>query len=173
MLSSYKKVRSGRGSYICFLQSNTLTYKKLATTDQKENYMENFKLTKHMLTMSGVFYPKGYDFIMFQEEKDAAQVARELDADIAEEKVVMLLDPQTILRDIGKVDGESDITLPSVGTEGATVAKYVQLAKAGHYAVMAKVTSEAHGERIMAAVRKVPFSYGQRYHLLAMEDLEP
>ena len=63
MLSSYKKVRSGRGSYICFLQSNTLIYKKLALTDQKENYMENFKLTKHMLTMSGVFYPKGYDFI--------------------------------------------------------------------------------------------------------------
>ena len=143
------------------------------STNQKENNMENFKLTKNMSTMSGVFYPKGYDFIMFQEEKDAVQVARELDADIAAEKVVMLLDPQTILRDIGKVDGESDITLPSVGTEGATVAKYVQLAKAGNYAVMAKVTSDKHAERIMTAVRKVPFSYGQRYHLLAMEDLEP
>ena len=135
--------------------------------------MENFKLTKNMLTMSGVFYPKGYVFILFQEAEHAAQVSRELDADFAEEKIVMLLDPQTILREIGKVDGESDITLPSVGTEGATVAKYVQLAKAGNYAVMAKVTSDKHAERIMTAVRKVPFSYGQRYHLLALEDLEP
>ena len=143
------------------------------STDQKEYAMENFKLTKNMLTMGDVFYPNGYAFIMFPEAEQAAQVAREIDADIAEEKVVMLLDPQTILREIGRVDGDSDITLPSVGTEGATVAKYVQLAKAGHHAVMAKVTSDKHSERIMAAVRKVPFSYGQRYHLLAMEDLEP
>ena len=135
--------------------------------------MENFKLSKNMLTMSDVFYPNGYAFIMFPNSEQAAQVAREIDADIADGKIVMLLDPQTILREIGRVDGDSDITLPSVGTEGATVAKYVQLAKAGHYAVMAKVTSDKHAERIMAAVRKVPFSYGQRYHLLAMEDLEP
>jgi hypothetical protein len=135
--------------------------------------MENFKLTKNMLTMSGVFYPTGYVFIMFPNANDAAQVAAEINAYAAPEDQAMLLAPQTILREIGKLDGESDVALPSVGTEGATVDKYIQLAKLGHHAVMAKVTSDEYAARVMDTVRKVPFSYGQRYHLLAMEDLEP
>lgn len=125
-----------------------------------------------MLTMSGVFYPNGYIFIMFPNAEDAERVAHEVDADHANGGQTMLLSPATILRDIGKVDGDSDVVLPSVGTEGATVHKYVQLARQGHYAMMAKVKSDGHAAGVIAAARKVPFSYGQRYHLLAMEDIE-
>jgi hypothetical protein len=147
--------------------------KSYRLTEQKDPDMKPFKLTKDMLTMSGVFYPTGYALVMFPNSSDAALVATELSALAGPEDEVMLLTPQTVLRDIGKVDGDSDITLPSVGTEGATVAKYIQLAKLGQYAVMAKTTSDEHTERVMESVRKVPFSYGQRYHLLAIEDLEP
>ena len=72
---------------------------------------------------------------------------------------MMLLNPQAVLRDIGKLENEElEVTLPSIGTEAATVVKYINLAKQGHHAVM-------------RAVRKVPFSYAQRCHLLAIEDL--
>ena len=134
--------------------------------------MKNFELTSAMVTMSGVFYPKGYVFIMFPDAGDAEKVALEVDADRVNGGETMLLNPATILRVIGKVDGDSDVVLPSVGTEGATVSKYVQLARKGHHAVMAKVKSDEHAASVIASARKVPFSYGQRYHLLAMEDIE-
>lgn len=85
---------------------------------------------------------------------------------------VMFLNAATVLRDIGKVEGDSDVVLPSVGTEGATVRKYVQLARKGHCAIMALVDSGEDAELVMQAARAAGFSYGQRYQLLAIQDLE-
>ena len=84
----------------------------------------------------------------------------------------MFLSASTVLKDVGKVEGDSVIALPSVGTEGATVRRYIDLARQGHCALMVKVGSDEDTERVMQAARKASFSYGQRYHLLAMEDLE-
>jgi hypothetical protein len=82
------------------------------------------------------------------------------------------LNPQAVLREIGKLESdEAPAKLPSIGTEAATVAKYINLARQGHHALMVRVHSDAETELVMQAVRKVPFSYGQRYHLLAIEDL--
>lgn len=134
--------------------------------------MKDFVLTSDMQTLSGVFYPRGYAFIMFPSGQDAEQVAREMEIKDGDSEAVIHLTPATVLRQIGKIDGESDVALPSVGTEGATARKYVDLAREGHHALMVRVESDEHTERVMTAVRKVPFSYAQRYHLLAMEDLE-
>lgn len=131
--------------------------------------MKNFELTKKMSTLSGVFYPKGYAFIMFPEEGDARQVTDELGAAASE---AMLLDPQTILQEIGKVDGDDESAMPDVGTESATVMKYIALARQDHYALMIPVHGDQEKERLMVAVRKTPYSYAQLYHLLAMEDLD-
>ncbi|MDO8718751.1 MAG: RNA-binding protein [Polaromonas sp.] len=131
--------------------------------------MKDFELTPKMLSLGGVFYPTGYAFIMFPNSADAAQVARELDADHED---IMLLTPADILTQVGKADDESDVALPSIGTEGATVRKYVDLAREGHHALMIPAPSQEATERIMAVVRQVPFSYAQRYHMLVIEDLE-
>jgi len=37
---------------------------------------------------------------------------------------------------------------------------------------MLKSPSDEDTERVMAAVRNLPFSYAQKYHMLAIEDLE-
>jgi hypothetical protein len=132
--------------------------------------MKEFKLTPDMLTLNGAFYPRGYAFLMFAGAAAAEEVARAVDKDIESE--AMLLDPDTILREIGKADGESDLSMPSVGTEGATVMNYVKLARQGHHALMVQVPSDEHAERLMVAARKAGFSYGQRYHLLVIEDME-
>ena len=134
--------------------------------------MKNFELTPDMLTMTGVFYPKGYAFIMFAGAGDAEQAAREITSQQKDNNQVMFLSASTVLKDVGKVEGDSDIALPSVGTEGATVRRYIDLARKGHCALMVKVGSDEDTERVMQAARKASFSYGQRYHLLAMEDLE-
>ena len=134
--------------------------------------MKNFELTSDMLTMGGVFYPTGYAFVMFPDAGAAEQVARDIESNPGTTGPVMLLSPATVLKEIGKVEGESDVDLPSVGTEGATVRRYVDLARKGHCALMLKVDSDEETERVMQAARSASFSYGQRYHLLAMEDLE-
>ena len=134
--------------------------------------MKNFELTSNMLTMSDVFYPTGYAFIMFPSAAAAEQVAHDIESQPVHAESVMLLSASTVLKEIGKVDGDSDVDLPSVGTEGATVRRYVDLARKGHVALMVKVGSDEEAEQIMVAARKAQFSYGQRYHMLAMEDLE-
>lgn len=134
--------------------------------------MTDFKVTPDMLTtFGGTFYPKGYMVIMFPNQENARQVATALEH-FSDKPEVFELDSATVLREIGQVDGDSDVDLPSVGTEGATVRKYVQLARKGNCALMIKADSDEAAERVMVEVRRVPFSYGQRYHLLAIEDLE-
>ena len=130
--------------------------------------MKEFELTSKMLTLSGVFYPRGHAVIMFPSEADARKVAEDLGAAASE---AMLIPPQTMLREIGKVDGDDDSAMPDVGTESATVMKYLVLARQGHHALMLHVDGDEEKERLMVAVRKTPFSYAQLYHLLAMEDL--
>jgi len=131
--------------------------------------MKHFELTKKMIGMGGTFYPTGYAFIMFPDAEDAKQVAHELEVS---SDGVMLLTPEDIIKDISHADGHSEMLLPRVGTEGATVHKYVDLAREGHHALMIPVPNKDVTERIMEVVRKVPFSYAQKYHSLAIEDLE-
>jgi hypothetical protein len=131
--------------------------------------MKEFELTKKMLTIGGVFYPTGYAFIMFPDADSARQAAEKI-GPIAPD--VMLLSPATILKEIGKVDGDDDSALPEVGTEGATVQRYVNLARKGHHALMVAITDSEAAEKIMVEIRKTPFSFAQRYHMLAIEDLE-
>ena len=134
--------------------------------------MTKFELTPDMLTMGGTFYPKGYAFIMFPNSAMAERAAFDIANTSPPLDAVMFLNAASVLRDVGKVEGDSDVDLPSVGTEGATVRKYVDLARKGHCALMIKVDSDEDTERVMQFARSSSFSYGQRYHLLAMEDLE-
>ena len=129
-------------------------------------------MTSKMTTMGGVFYPTGYAFIMFPDAKNAELVANELETAGFGSEAVMLLNPHTVLREIGRItDDDSTVELPSVGTEGETVNKYIHLARQGHHAVMVRAPDDSDTERVMAVVRKLPFSYAQKYHMLAMEDL--
>ena len=134
--------------------------------------MKKFELSDDMLTMGGTFYPKGYAFIMFPNSAQAESAAFEIASTSTLGDSTMFLNAATVLKDIGKVEGDSDVVLPSVGTEGATVRKYVDLARKGHCALMVKVDSDEDAKRVMQSARQASFSYGQRYHLLAMEDLE-
>ena len=123
--------------------------------------------------MQGVFYPTGYAFVMFPDASNAEQAAQQLQDAGFDDQDIMLLTPHVVLREIGKVtDDDSTVELPSVGTEGATVNKYIHLAREGHHALMVKAPKDTDTERLMAVVRGLPFSYGQKYHMLAMEDLE-
>ena len=134
--------------------------------------MQPFSMTPKMTTIQGIFYPTGYAFIMFPNEQLAEEAAQKIEQAGFGNQDVMLLTPPVILREIGRIDGESAVELPSVGTEGATVHKYVNLAREGHHALMVKAPSDRDTEQLMSVVREFPYSYAQKYHMLAIEDLE-
>lgn len=134
--------------------------------------MKTFELTPKMVTMGGVFYPTGFAVLLFPEAEQARQAGEALEAAGFAGEAVMLLPPETILRDIGKVDGDKG-GMPSVGTEGHTVDKYIALARQGHHGVMVHAPDDEDTERLLTSLRQLPFAYGQKYHMLAMEDLEP
>ncbi|NDP61590.1 MAG: RNA-binding protein [Polaromonas sp.] len=129
-------------------------------------------MTPKMTTIQDVFYPTGYAFVMFPDAANAEEAAQKIEQAGFSDQDVMFLAPSVILREIGRIDGESSVELPSVGTEGATVNKYINLARQGHHALMVSAPSDEDAEKLMAVVREFPFSYAQKYHMLAMEDLE-
>jgi hypothetical protein len=134
--------------------------------------MKTFELTPKMVTMGGVFYPTGYAVLLFPDADQAKQAAEALENGGFGSDAVMLLSPETILRDIGKVDGDKG-GMPSVGTEGHTVDKYIALARQGQHGVMVRAPDDEDTERLLTSLRQLPFTYGQKYHMLAMQDLEP
>jgi hypothetical protein len=139
---------------------------------QKRLHLKTFVLKPNMLTLSGTFYPKGYVVVMFPDVQQAEQAAQELVSSGFDGEAIMLLPPETILGEIACVDSYSDIGLPSVGTEGATAQKYIELAREGHFGLMVHAESDKETADVMEVVRALPFSYAQKYHMLAMQNLE-
>jgi hypothetical protein len=140
---------------------------------QDELHLKTFVLEKEMRTMSGAFYPTGYVVVMFPHGQQAEQVAHELVSSGFDGEAIMLLRPETVLREIGHVEEGIDLLdLPSVGTEEATMQQYIHLARQGHHGLMVHAASDKDTEHVMLAVRGQPFSFAQKYHMLAMEDLK-
>ena len=132
--------------------------------------MQNFELTSHMLTMGGAFYPTGYVFAMFPSLEDAQQVVKRLPTE-KHDKPTMLLPAEAVLGQLVHTLGAADSPLPSVGTEGATVRQYAELASQGHCALMVHAPNAKDTEAVMEVVRSVPFSCARKYRTLVIEDL--
>ncbi len=134
--------------------------------------MKEFVLDPDMLNMGGVFYPTGHAVVLFPEADHARQVADGLlEAGFADDQV-QLLKPATILREISRTEEGSDAPLPSVGTEGATVRMYEEMARQGHHGLVVAVESSEDDERLMQVVRKFPFAVAKKYRMLVIQDLD-
>lgn len=133
--------------------------------------MKHFELESAMLTLSGVFYPTGYMFVMFPTEKDARDAEHALQEDGCSGESISLLTPQEIQEKIVRTVGSADIPLPSAGTEADTVRRFAELASQGHHALMIHAPTGKETEHIMQVLKDAPISYGQKYRQLVIEDL--
>ena len=132
--------------------------------------MKPFHLESSMKTMGGVFYPTGYMFLMFPDEqaaRDAGRLLGDLDFD---EDDMALVTPEDFRREILDAAGDDEI-LPSAGSEGDTVRRFAELSRLGHHGLMIHAPHAADSERVMAALKDAPISYGQKYRHLVIEDL--
>ncbi len=133
--------------------------------------MKPFAMSRQMLSLGGAFYPTGWVVAMLPSEDDVHQAAEALERQAARPDQVLHLPPEVVLRDLGGAVGESEVPLPSVGTEGESVRKYVALARQGHHGLMVQAPSDADTERVMQVLRGLPLAYAQKYHRLMIEDL--
>ncbi|CAN5623572.1 hypothetical protein BH11PSE7_BH11PSE7_36310 [soil metagenome] len=134
--------------------------------------MTPFSLDRKMLTMGGVFYPTGYIMAMLPDRDSAAGVAKTLESQPGSAEI-SLLEPSEVISVIGAtVKGADDGSdLPSAGTEAATVREYVEMAKKGQYGLLIKVANDEQSQRVLQALQAHHFTYAQRYHMLAIEDI--
>ena len=132
--------------------------------------MKPFHLEASMTTLRGVFYPTGYMVLMFPTEQDAREAERRLVADGNNGEDILYMPPQTIVDELAATAGDAD-AMPSVGTEGATVRHFVELAREGHHGVMVKSATTEETGHYMDVLKGVPISFGQKYRRLVIEDL--
>jgi hypothetical protein len=133
--------------------------------------MKQFSLQSRMLTMRGVFYPTGYMFVMLPRREDAEQLEHELESTGYRNHDVMLVPPETILQEIGHTVDHDDDTLPSLGTEAATVHEFERRARHGEYAVMIHAPTRRDADLVMDVVHTLPYSCATRYRPLVIEEM--
>jgi hypothetical protein len=133
--------------------------------------MKPFALQSRMLTMRGVFYPTGYMFVMLPRLEDAEQLDHDLASNGYRDHDVMLVPPDAILQQIGATVSHDFDTLPSIGTEAATVLEYERHARQGECAVMIHAPTQRDADAVMDVVHTLPFSCATRYRPLVIEDL--
>lgn len=134
--------------------------------------MKPFSLDPSMrATIGGAFYPTGYSMVMFAKPEDASRVGQQLIDNGMSADDIFLLPPQAVLSQITPTVELADDPLPSAGTEGATVRAYTKLAQEGHAALLVKTEDRETADKLMEAVRTVPYAMAQRYRTLVIEDL--
>lgn len=97
--------------------------------------MKPFVMDRKMRTLGGAFYPTGWVVVMVQAH-DVDRLGEELAQQTARPEDVLHLAPEVLMRELGGSVGESDLPLPSVGTEGQSVRKYLALARQGLHGLM-------------------------------------
>ncbi|GAC1390417.1 MAG: hypothetical protein NVSMB34_03990 [Variovorax sp.] len=133
--------------------------------------MKPFALHSRMLTMRGVFYPTGYMMVMLPGLEDAQRLDHDLESSGYRGHEIMLLPPETILGQVAATVSHDFDTLPSIGTEAATVLEYERRARQGECAVMIHAPTQQDSDTVMDVVHTMPFSYATRYRPLVIEDL--
>ena len=121
--------------------------------------------------ISGAFYPTNHSMVMFPDENDAKAVAERLKAENIGDGDVYFIPAAVILSQITPTLQGDDDPLPSVGTDGATVRAFTELARKGHVALLVKTPEAESAEKLMEVVRTVRYSIAQRYRMLVIEDL--
>lgn len=134
--------------------------------------MKPFEMDPKMLTMRGVFYPRGYLFAMFPTREDAERVEHDLLASgYSPEFETQFLTADDVMGKVVSTVGNSDSPLPSAGSESGTVRRYAEFAAQGHCALLIHAPSEEDGERVMEVIRRGPVSIAEKYRMLVIQDM--
>ena len=118
----------------------------------------------------GAFYPTGHLVVAFNEERDAQQVLQSLRARGGAFDGSLYLSAQQMERLAEHNLAEAGV-IASLGTSLTTVQAFLDVARQGASFLILTTPDDATMQQAMDEVHRVPFMLAQRYHSLAIEDI--
>ena len=118
----------------------------------------------------GAFYPTGHTVVAFNNEADAQQVLQSLRAlgDAFAGSFFLSVGQMVVL-------AEHNLTevgvIASMGTSVTTVQAFLDVAKEGASFLVLTTPDDQTMQQVTDAIHRVPFMLAQRYHTLAIEDI--
>ena len=118
----------------------------------------------------GAFYPKGHTVVAFNKESDAKQVLQALrgHGDAFAGSLYLSADEMVRLAEHNLAEGG---VIASMGTSLTTVQAFLDVARRGATFLILTTPDDPTTQQAMDAVHRVPFMLAQRYHALAIEDM--
>ena len=118
----------------------------------------------------GAFYPTGHLVVAFNEARDAQQVLQSLRGLGTAFDGSVYLSAQQMERLAEHNLAEAGV-IASMGTSLTTVQAFLDVAKQGASFLILPTADDETTQQAMDAIHRVPFMLAQRYHSLAIEDM--
>ncbi len=118
----------------------------------------------------GAFYPTGHLVVAFNEERDAQQVLQALRG-LGDAFVDSLYLSSRQMAELAVQNLAEAGVIASLGTSLTTVQSFLDAARQGASFLILTTPDDQTAHQAMDAVRRVPFLLAQRYHVLAIEQM--
>ena len=118
----------------------------------------------------GAFYPTGHLVVAFNEERDAQQVLQSLRGQGPAFDGSLYLSAQQMQKLAEQNLAEAGV-IASMGTSLTTVQAFLDVARQGASFLILTTPDDQTTQQAMDAIHRVPFMLAQRYHSLAIEDM--
>ena len=118
----------------------------------------------------GAFYPTGHLVVAFNEERDAQHVLQSLRAQAPVFAGSLYLSAQQMERLAVHNLAEAGV-IASMGTSLTTVQAFLDVARQGASFLVLTTPDDQTTQQAMDEIHRVPFMLAQRYHSLAIEDM--
>lgn len=131
----------------------------------------SFLAQREYQSMTGSFYPSGHLFAMLPSQQAAQDAAAELQGLGATD--VRVASPQDIRHAFGEVADDIHGSPPSIGREGQFTVRFLELARAGQFGVLARC-DDSHRAAATAVLERLGASVAYRYGALVIDEwVEP
>ena len=119
----------------------------------------------------GAFYPTGHLVVAFKEERDAQQVLQALRG-LGDGFVDSLYLSAQQMEQLAEHNLAEAGVIASLGTSLTTVQSFLNAARQGATFLILTTPDDQTTQTAMDAVHRVPFLLAQRYHILAIEQMD-
>jgi hypothetical protein len=124
-------------------------------------------------TKFGLFYPRGYVVVAFEEAGEAESARELLVMGGYTPEDVFLSDPATVMEHTKTHLGSASSLAKALGQEYDAETRHQELAKEGLTFLLAYAPSELDTERLMNVVRRFRIRLAQKYDRFMLQELKP
>jgi hypothetical protein len=124
-------------------------------------------------TQFGLFYPRGYVVVAFEDAGEAESARELLIMGGYDPEDVFLSDPATVFEHTKAHLGSAGALAKNIGPEYAAETRHQELAKEGYTFLLAYAPSDLDTERVLNVVRRFRLKLAQKYDRFALSELKP